>query len=232
LEVREISDKICEIFARNGRTVVGYRSADLPLFQALEPEAQKNIVQKIRVYLECMEAVEAAGDPLYSSSKSVWHALTRLGLVPPHDLLEHLKNDALVEIYDLAGFQIWRNFKFMEFCSYTLEEVYCIEWHRRYARDPKITEECFAIIGNVVAGNTPSVHMPELPFFRLEETCSEERLVYSARHELFSPMKNRDRQVEAFLVMTSATILGGTRPESPISEPKKESPQPSPLRLV
>lgn len=208
LEFRDIADKICEIGSRYSVKMTGYRSPELPLYSALSTQKQQDSLHQMRVFLSTMEATEEAGNRLDNQNCFVWAALSTLGLVPPSDLFSKLDSDALIEIYDLFGLQIWRNFNFMKFCSYTLEEVFCIEWHNRYTRDADKSEECARKIGDLLTGRTPEIYYPGVAEHTIEETCSEERLIFSAHYDLLCTLKNREGGLAAWLVMTSARLLG------------------------
>ena len=54
------------------------------------------------------------------------------------------------EDYNVEGLQTWRNLNFMKFCSYTLEEVFCIEWYKRYTRTAGKNEECMEKVAYLI----------------------------------------------------------------------------------
>jgi len=205
---REIADKICEIGDRYSVKITGYKHADLPLYSALPVQKQQDSLHQLRVFLQTMEATESSGNKVDNQGCFVWAALSTFGLVPPADLFSKLDSDALIEIYDLYGLQIWRNFNFLKFCSYTLEEVFCIEWSNRYTREPGMNEVCAQKIGALLSGQTPEIYYPGIAKHTIEETCSEERYIFNVHYDLLCTLKNREGAVVSWLVMATAEHLG------------------------
>lgn len=216
-EFKIAADKICAIAAKKDLKITGYHSPDLPLYSALSDAKQEEALLLVKAYLKSMESAEAVGECLNAVDRSLWHALSTMGLVPPSDLLSRLKPSAVIELYDLQGLQIWRNFNFMRVCSYTLEEIYSIEWFNRYKRDQIHTEECIKNVTTLLSGESPEVFKPEMSLQIMEETCSQDRLKIRATYDLLSRLKNRDGELAAWLVATSADVIGhATAQEYPV----------------
>ncbi len=216
-EFKLAADKICAIAAKKNLTIKGYHSPELPLYSALSETKQEEALLLVKAYLQSMESAEAMGECLDSVDRSLWHALSTMGLLPPSDLFARLKPNAVIEIYDLQGLQIWRNFNFMRVCSYTLEEIYSIEWFKRYKRDEKYTEECVKNVTSLLSGETSEVYKPDMSLQVMEETCSQDRLMIRASYDLLSRLKNRDGELAAWLVATSAEVVGhATAHEHPV----------------
>ncbi|HWU44755.1 MAG TPA: hypothetical protein VN132_14990, partial [Bdellovibrio sp.] len=115
----------------------------LPYFSKLPTELKQKVVDHLQFYHDlCVEQV-SEGYSIKDSPSFVWRALNKLGLVPRSDLFSHLTNEHIVEIYSAENVQLFRNFKFFEFCSYSLEELLTIEWWGLFERDAQITQKIF-----------------------------------------------------------------------------------------
>jgi hypothetical protein len=191
---KEIADKITEIAAKYSVSVKGYHSPELPLFNSLSSEKQTL-------------AIEDSGARLDNQEKSLWGALSTLGFVPPSDLFHRFESDDAIELYDLNGIQIWRNLNTMKICSYTLEEVYSIEWFKRYVRDAEISRNCESHVGALLTGNS-EIHCVNLPEHVVEETCSSEGLIISLKINWLARFKNASSQLAGFMVVSKAAIIG------------------------
>ncbi len=131
---RILSTEISEIGARQGITITPFHSDDLPSFSKLSDECQSNILNQLSCYIEiCKETLSAYGD-LNFSVQMVWVALKELQLIPCSDLFTKVTNDDVIEIHDLQNRQIFRNLKYFEFCSYTLEDIHCVPWTNGFGR--------------------------------------------------------------------------------------------------
>ncbi|MCO5142225.1 MAG: hypothetical protein M9962_03945 [Oligoflexia bacterium] len=206
----ESADRIKEIYRSYGLQISGYRSRDLPLFSALSESVQKEVLLRLRVFLDSLEEAESFGERVDSSDKSAWHALVTMELTPPSNLFSHIKSSSLIEIYDFEGHQIWRNFQFMKYCSYTLEEVHCLEWYKRYRRDESVNELCFKKVNALLTGQiSGDMYCPDIPRHKLEETSSSSRLVLDVKYDLLCILKDKVRGTpKAWMVVTSADIIG------------------------
>jgi hypothetical protein len=207
-EFRETADNICALTAKYKLSTKGYHNPDLPLFSTLTSQRQFELVRLLKMYFESLLAIEAMGERLDNHDRATWCAISSMGLVPPADLFKHFSSDAAVEIYDINSLQIWRNFECLKLCSYTLEEIYCLEWFNRYKRDEKVSQACFEVVGGLVNSNTADIVFPDIAEHTIEETCSLDRLKLKMRFVLFSKLKNRDGKTVAFAAISDARVTG------------------------
>ena len=89
---RDIADKICAIASKYSVEITGYHSARLPLYRALPPQKQSEALQLLNIFLQTMEATEAAGNKIDNQGCFVWSAHSSMGLIPPSDLFLNLKS--------------------------------------------------------------------------------------------------------------------------------------------
>jgi len=194
--------------AQQSLEVKGYDSPDLPFYNALSPKKQSEILDQLKVFLRTIEAVVSSGDRLDNHERSLWHALMTLGLVPPSDWFSKLSAGDVLEIYDLQNIQLWRNFNFMKICSYTLEEMYSIDWPNRYIRPSEKNHEILDAIRIVTTDTGTDVYFGEVREHILEETSSSDRLILEARHDWFSRVRNTQGETVGWMVNSTVRILG------------------------
>jgi hypothetical protein len=207
-QFRLIADRICSLVSSHSVRLVAYNSPELPLYSALPPSKQAEILDQLKVFQRTIEVTLSNGDSLENVGRSVWHALSTLGFVPPSDIFSKIGNDDVVEIYDLQNIQLWRNFNFLKICSYTIEEMYSVDWPSRYSRDPAMNSECIAKVTSLLTGETPDVYYAGIREHVLEETLSAERLVLQASHDWFARLKNQRGELTAWLVTSKVKIFG------------------------
>lgn len=211
---RQAADQVSTLGQRFGISVKGYEDPALPHFSAMPLESRRNAVHALRGYHTSLLAGIQADKNLDQPHVSTWWAFSTLGLVPPAELFRHFLPDSMIEVYNLEGAQIWRNFHFFRYSSYTLEEIHCLPWNKLYDKGDDVTAECFKYISAVVSGASELL-LPDHPEFVLTETCSRDRCVLKVRHYLISSLKNREGNVSAFLVCTKAKILAHGAREVP-----------------
>lgn len=227
---REISQRIHHLATQAGVKVKGYHDPDLPLLRAFNPAAQLKAVAALSTYANTLDTADV--DDSIAEQRALWKALSVFGFVPPEDLFSRLRADAAIEVYDLEGRQIWRNFACMEVCSYTLEEIFCIELFDRYHRSPEMDAECKGKVAMFLRSGGPEICDPKIIPHSLIETRSEERLVLEVHHQLFSRLNGRDGSLRAWLVMSKATLLGKDEQHLPKSRPRDSDSQFPGLHLV
>lgn len=202
---KNFSQKICMMFSTEGVYRKPYLEG-LPYFSVLSNAEKESIVEHLRFYCELCEAQIAEGFKLRDNLSFTWRAFRKLDLVPRGDVFGHMTDDDLIEIYSCENKQLYRNFKFFEVCTYTLEELYSREWWVLYERDSEITMKIFDMGARVMSGEIVESYIPDIQPHRLKEINSAERSTVLQQVKLMSPLK-RNKRVEAILVVESATPI-------------------------
>lgn len=225
---KKLADEIVRIGKKNDVKIKGYHSESLPLFSALSATAKTNALKHLETFLRSLEMVENSGGNHSSQERALWGALSTLGLLPPTEMFSLFHPDDVVEIYDLQGIQIWRNFNFLGICSYTLEEVFSLEWHKRYSRDEERTLECQEKVGMLLSGQTPTIYHVDVSEHLVEESLSAERFILSLKYRFIARLKNTEGTLSAWIVASQVKIVGhGVSPH-----PQKMGDGPRALHLV
>jgi len=211
-EFCEISDKISALAANFSLRVIGYHSPELPLYDQMSEQRQVTALAQLKVFLQTMESVTTAGESLDDAGRSLWHTLSTLRLIPPSDMFSHIRPDHVIEIYNLENIQIWRSLNFYKFCSYSLEEMYSMEWTNRYRRDPGKIEECIQKVTSFLQGETPDIYFTEIAEHTLDETSSSLKLILRAKHEWLGRLKDQNGVLTGYIVASSVKLLGRSIP--------------------
>ena len=191
-----------------GINVTPFRDFTLPLFRGLALEMQKTILLQLQRYLDSLRFAANAGERLDDPGRAAWSALSYLGLLPPSEFFPHLGANSIVEFYSLDGLQIWRNFEFMKLCSYTLEEVYCLKWFKRYSREAEISAACLKCVESLLTSSEHEIIFPQIPSHVIEETCSIERLAIRMKFDMVARLKDRQGGgLAGFAVVSTGNFL-------------------------
>src|SRR4051812_40969950 len=92
----KLAEEYAAFAQRSGITVSPYRSADTPLFCALDSTAQQNVISDMHFVLGVFKAVESDGYTLKDSPKLLWRALKSLRLTPCPDIFDKIGESDMV----------------------------------------------------------------------------------------------------------------------------------------
>jgi len=178
----------------------------LPHFSVLPVAKRQDIVSAVRFYHElCQEQVNE-GYKITDSLVFTWRALNKLGLVPRSDLFSKVTDEDILEVYSGDGRQLYRNFRFFDFCSYTMEELYSLEWWSLYKRDEAITEKLYEIVGRIFTGEVEGTVIPDCAPHIVSETSSSEKIHMVYEPRMISPLYH-NRVVSAVIAIVRAQII-------------------------
>lgn len=103
-------------------------------FRRANISVQHRAIGYLEFNLALLREIEASGESIKDTKVYLWRALKRLQLVPPADILDYVHDDDIVELYFLDEIQAFRNFRFLELTSFTIEEMLCRPWYRNTSR--------------------------------------------------------------------------------------------------
>ena len=191
-----------------GVNVRAFGSDSFNKFRLLTPEARWAAIGNFKLYGEMLQSVlsEGQGVPV-TGVQLLWHAVKRLGLIPPPDLFDKVTDDDVVEIYNSAFIQVFRNFKFFEISSYSLADVSIYEWRELYYRDPTVTGEIASLGIKVFKGELTGVVDTQIRPHILEETFSPELFKMRMRQKYFAPLIDSTGQVQAVVATSEVEVV-------------------------
>lgn len=205
-DFRDLADQLVQFGSRVGVRIIGYRDSRLPLFRALPFETQSSIVSELKIYLEICSETLANGHDLKNSRQLVWYAMRKLGYIPPSNMFDLVDDSYVIEVHDRELHQVFRNFVFYEYCSYSLEELHCRPWPELYKRDQGAMNSMLEVVESLLEERSSWVDCRGIKHF-ISETESAFR--YDMNYELVYAfgLKDKLRKVEAMLLCEKAEIL-------------------------
>lgn len=183
-EFRQKAEILCLMLQKEGLSTKPYPSERLMYFNQLQLEQKREVLQQLSTYLDvCIQTVND-GISLKNTSALTWRMVRKMGLVPLGDIFDKIEEDDVVEIYTPKSVQIFRNMKFFEVCSYTLEELLCLQWWQLYNRPNEITQAIFQETVTVFNQESPETMKSYVPVHFLEEIASTQnfRMQYELRY--------------------------------------------------
>lgn len=198
---RELLELHSELLSKEDVRVLPYRDRELPNFSNFSVENQIKTEIDLNRILEVYTEMRSEGISLRDSPKLLWRVMRRMSLTPQSDIFDKIADDDVVEIYNTEQNQIFRNIKFFEYISYSLEEVYGVNWQDATARPEKNARELYALCVDMFSGKIPgTVSMKDVQSHVCEETKSVERFRIHLSFKWLSPIKSEQNVIGLLVV--------------------------------
>lgn len=204
-EFKKQAIQLSAILASEGIKVSPF-FAGLPYFRKLTVQDQHEVIRSIRLYTDlCVEQIEE-GYKLRDSTSFTWRAIRKFGLLPVSDLFNYISDEDIIEIYNNENRQMFRNLRYYDYCSYTLEELYSVEWWHLFSRENEITEQLLKEVTQVLSGEIKGVLHSSTAKHLVKELNSLDRLSNFYKAKLLSPLYVNKR-IDAFIVTIAAESI-------------------------
>lgn len=177
-----------------------------PHFNQLTNLEKTTAIERLQFYYDlCMEQL-IEGQSLRDSKKFTWRALVKLGLSPQSDLLDRIGEGDIVEIYNEEQVQLFRNLEFFDICSYTLEELFCIQWWRLFQRDEAVSSEILKLVNDLYSKKYPNGVAGPLPQHTVLECLSRDKFKIDFFMKYIGPLY-KNKQVGALICLEQAALI-------------------------
>jgi PAS domain-containing protein len=189
-EFRDLVLRFSRMAAREGVTVVPFEGDGPRHFQALSETIQTVVLEHFRQYVQIAGEVLDHGGSLRNDQTFLWRFFQRLRLHPPSNLVSEMADGEIIEVHDRSLVQIFRNLRFFELCSYTLDDLLSRPFFELLERDNKITEHLLAQV-DVLFGDAPrTILWMSVEEHTIVERDSAKRLSLRVRQRMMAPLRN------------------------------------------
>ncbi len=211
-----IESHLCVLFEQfccqaqaEGLKILPYRTSPLENLRRRSENHKERVLENFRSYYEiCAETIKE-GFHLRDSLQLAWRAFGKLKLLPPSDIFDKIDLDCdVIEIYSPEGIQIFRNLRFFDICSYTLDEIFAYDWPELYSRELAITQGILSLVEKMFEGKIQVTTPANIEIHTVKEIFSEERNEYIIEQKLFSPVLRVNKTIGG--VLGTFSILGRT----------------------
>jgi hypothetical protein len=180
-------DQFVGFLAKYGHRARPYREGSIAHFNSLEPIQRRTILANFRAYADLCASIESAGVSFKNIPDLARFVVGKLGLNGPRSFFEGLGSENIVEIYNSEGVQVFRNFVFYDFCSYTLLDLISYPWFELLERHASVNEKIGKLIAEVM-GDCNDVIADTLGPHNMRELFSEEKRIFRAQFVCFAPL--------------------------------------------
>ena len=206
-QFRTLSNEISKVADKVNVNIISYRDEGLPYFSKLSHHQQTEILGQLESYLRiCNNTLEQYGTKNFSVQMT-WSSLKDYGLIPCSDLFDKITAEDVIEIHDMNHKQIFRNFVYFKYCSYSIEDLHCLPWTELYYR-PKEDLEQLTSYAEMVAKQPPKKTLycnlgPHL----IKELSSLSRYHILNTVKYYSPLFNKYGHMIAAIAIESPTLV-------------------------
>jgi hypothetical protein len=205
-EFVSLAQKLADLFIAEGYPLIPFNNSNVPYFRLLDSSTKALVINNLKFYLELCEEQVRENYSLNDSKTLLWKMIKKMKLVPSSDMLNHVKDGHVIEVYDRNNIQLFRNAEFLNICSYTIEDVYCRPWTDLYERDVFTIQQIGLAIGELFSGKQKGTFKPRIPTHSLieKESAFQHRIVIDV--DALSPLFDGNNNIVAFIVLESCTL--------------------------
>lgn len=201
-----LSKQIEIVFSKMKIAIDTSAASILPYFLDLPVYEQLTYLSRLDAYAHTLQGALEEGCEK-SEEILIWYAIRRLGVRPPSELFSIIAPDEFVEIYDVNGIQVFRNFQACRLLSYSLHQLLLKSWERLYERPESARSQIaheFARVfreGNLIPSPAIDIHLGQ-------EIESERRRRFQVEMKYFSPLySHKGRSVQYMLGGSTVTLV-------------------------
>ena len=212
LEFRELWQEFALLAREEGVAVTPYRGDGPVFFPQMPAEMQLATLNAFRSYVELCREVRAEGHALRDNQFLLWRMFQKMKVHPPSELMSELTEGEVIEIHNSEFVQVFRNLRFFELCSYTLDDLLCRPFWELFQRDESVTGSLIQMGQSVFSGETPGVLQLTVPEHVVLEIDSEARLLSVIQHRVAAPLRDAEGNVRAgvTLIRSISCVPTGT----------------------
>ena len=190
-----------------------YRSAysSNPVFLDLEPDVRQRIVTSLEREVRVLKSLSSAQTDMDFDRKFIWRSMLDMNILPHKDFWKYYNKNCVVEFYNSHGIQLFRNFNFYHFCSYTIEDVYTRTLFDLYERDKKINDLITHRSLPFFLRDVKTSVNPEIPDHCLVEKNSDKENKIRMRINRLVPLKLRNHPDIILAVIEECKILSSKK---------------------
>lgn len=204
---RRLADRYADYAKQAGIEMSSYRDESLPYFCALTGDLKAAALNSLEQNISLFEELVAQGLSLKDDKQFVWRMLKKLDLTPTSDFFDKQEEGDVVEIYTLEGRQIFRNLRFFQVTSFTLEEIMCAHWNEFTRRPDEITQQLFALMVRIASGQiTETTSLNDIPTHVFEELITSKRHQVEITLRYLAPVSMNGAVVGALVVNRSRIV--------------------------
>lgn len=210
------SEKLSSILKQSDVSMRPYDSAATPWFSQLTDQGKALVIEKIEANIAVYTELFEQGHSLRDSKKLMWQSLKSSRLTFRSDLFDFFNEGDVIEVYDKNNIQVFCNLDFYDYCSYTIEDIYCRPWVELFIReDNDSLENLIPVLNGFYDGTiNDTVSMDHLGVHSVIEKDSAFKNHFNMQIKYLSPIFDEDtKQPYGFVAVEAAEITKTLEPQ-------------------
>jgi hypothetical protein len=212
----DFAERYAALVSSAGVPVSAYTVDAALAFASLPTLQMVKTLDRLQSVLRTTETVLHGGGSLRDDHTYLWAMIQRLGLRPQSDLFDRLGSEDVIEIYDVAEqTQVYRNLRYFEACSYTLDDLMCRPWFELFTRDHSVTAHVAEIVEQAIKADPPRLVPFNTGVHTIEEIDSPERLHCVIENRFLAPLFDRRGRATAVVAVARLYSVVSTAKPGP-----------------
>jgi hypothetical protein len=203
---RALGERYVEQWKSVGVHAVFSSTPDLDHFRAAPKKIQLAAISYLEFNIAVAAEILQDGESLKNTKIFLWRALKKLDFIPPSDMMQYIEDEDIIEVYLTDEIQVFRNWKFLETVSHTIEDILCLPWYRLGTRGWKPLLLMFRLVVPFKMGLIQNITAWNVPLHLVEEINSLEKVKFTILLKYFIPLKQRGKIV-ATISTNQSTVL-------------------------
>lgn len=200
-EIRENVYKLCEkiSFIANQLDVKVRPYSDISKveFEQCSPADCLRVHEVLKQYFTLLHKVFHE-NKIKTSKDLFCYVLKELDLQVSDSFIKSIDEKDVIEIYNLEGMQVFRNFQMFKLSNYTLLEMVCMHWFDLFERDQDITDEIALRAREVLANIDSESQSWLIGDHLLKEKKSDQKDIYVIQMGNIAPVTRSDGELFGF----------------------------------
>lgn len=206
-EYKRLLEKFCQRLEAEGLHVKPYVADSWGRFRKFPLARQHEILNNFLVFYKACASVLNEGIRFRETKVFLWRFLREFGLQPDKSAFSFINEEDVIEVYNSEGLQIYRNFKFFEICSYSLEELYSFPFYDLFERNVFITQEIMRFVSSFYQSATREPVLSAIPDHNLKERFSEDQHEFQMHLGYFIPLFDKAGNTVAGITLSRPKII-------------------------
>ncbi len=204
----KLTNDLAQIIISQNINVSPCTPKSLEYLATLDLEKIKIQNSKLIQHIAALENATSFKDKTDNKS-IIKNVLDFMKFTAPADFIDKIKEDDIVEIYNLEGIQIFRNLKFYETTTYGLTDLLTHEWFELYYRSSKITEKLMMYAEQVFENPSNDIvyEMDEVPVHMIKEIKADPIQLCEIKFKNIAPVINYLGQKTGLIVNCEAKSM-------------------------
>lgn len=126
------------------------------------------------------------------------------------ETVDAISNDDVIEVFDNRGVQVWRNWRYFEFCPYTPAELLTMDWHTLYERPAAVANKLLSLMPTLFNRDAKMIAY-DVPEYAVSARKYPEAPCMLLKMKVAAPLFNSASQPTMFISTGQVTVLESAR---------------------